>query len=142
MRKGCNENEDVLLLIYCFDTLLSILDMVNKCCIYNCRFNYAGENHTVVFSFPRDDGLKKIWVRFANRKDWCPSNSSVICIKHFGKKYLKMGERKKRCRLHMSKKPVPTIFDPSTHAYSSTSALKVPIRIMCLQKSMSSRVCK
>ena len=124
-----------IVLIHCYP-------LVNKCCIYNCRFNYAGENHTVVFSFPRDDDLKKIWVRFVNRKDWSPSNSSVICIKHFEKKYLKMGERKKRCRLHMRKKPVPTIFDPSAHAYSSTSALKVPIRIMCLQKSMSSRLCK
>ena len=55
LRKGCNEKEIVLLLISCFDTLLSILDMVNKCCIYNSRSNYAGEYHTVVFSFPRDD---------------------------------------------------------------------------------------
>ena len=39
----------------CFDTLLSILDMVNKCRIYNCHSNYAGESHTV-FSFPPDAG--------------------------------------------------------------------------------------
>ena len=103
--------------------------MVNKCCIYNCRSNYAVENHTVVFSFPRDDDLKKILVRFVNRKDWSPSNSSVICIKHFEKEYLKMGEGKKRCRLDMSMKPIPTLFDLSTHASSSTSALKAPIRI-------------
>ena len=119
-----------LQLMSCFDTLLYILDMVNKCRIYNCRSNYAGENHTVNFSFPRDDDLKKIWVRFVNRKDWSPSNSSVICIKHFEKKYLKMGEGKNRCRLDMSMKPVPTIFDPSTHASSSAiSVLKAPIRI-------------
>ena len=43
---------------------------------------------------------------------------------------LKMREGKERCRLDMSMKPVPTIFDPSTHAPSSTSALKVPIRIL------------
>ena len=113
----------------CFDRMQSILDKVNKCCIYNCRSNYAGENHTVVFSFPRDDDLKKIWVRFVNRKDWSPSNSSVICIKYFEKKYLKMGEGKKRSRLDMSMKPVPTIFGPSIHASSSRSALKAPIRI-------------
>ena len=81
------------------------------------------------FWFPRDDDLKKIWVIFVNRKDWSPSNSNVICIKHFEKKYLKMREGKKRCRLDMSMKPVPTIFDPSTHASSSTSALNAPIRI-------------
>ena len=40
-----------------------------------------------------------------------------------------MGEGKKRCRLDMSMKPIPTLFDLSTHASSSTSALKAPIRI-------------
>ena len=39
-----------------------------------------------------------------------------------------MGKGKKRCCLDMSK-PVPTIFDPSPHVSSSTSALKAPIRI-------------
>ena len=47
---------------------------------------------TVDFWLPRDENLKKIWVRFVNRKDWSPSNS--------------------------------------THAPLSTSALKVPIRIL------------
>ena len=78
-----------------FDTLLSILDMVNKCSIYNCRSNYAGENHIVVFLFPRDDDLKKIWIRFVNRKNWSPSNSRVICIKHFEKNIFKNGIREK-----------------------------------------------
>ena len=40
-----------------------------------------------------------------------------------------MGEGKKRSRLDMSMKPVRTIFDRSTHASSSSSALKAPIRI-------------
>ena len=103
--------------------------MVNRCCIYNCRSNYAGENPAVVFSLPCDDDLKKIWVRFVNRKIWSPSNSSVICINHFEKEYLKVEEGKKRCRLDMRMKPVPTTFDLSTHASSSTSALKAPIRV-------------
>ena len=113
----------------CFGKLLPILDMVNKCCIYNRRCKYTGGNHTVVFSFPRDDDLKKIWVRFVNRKDCFLSNSSILCTKHFEKKYLKIGEGKKRFPLDMSMKPVPTIFDPSSHTSSSTSALKAPIKI-------------
>ena len=40
-----------------------------------------------------------------------------------------MGEGKKRCRLDLSMKTVPTIFDLSTHASSSISALKALIRI-------------
>ena len=102
--------------------ILPILDIVNKCCIYNCRSNCVGENHTVFFSFPRDDDLKKILVSFVNRKDWSPSNSGLIRTKHFENKYLKMRKGKKRCCLDMSMKPVPTIFDPSTHAFSNTSA--------------------
>ena len=35
-----------------------------------------------------------------------------------------MGEGKKNCRLYMSMKPVPNIFNPSTHASSNTSTLK------------------
>ena len=48
-----------------------------------------------------------------------------------------MGEGKKRCRLDMSMKPVPTMFDASTQASSSRSTLKAPIRIP--QKSSSKR---
>ena len=40
-----------------------------------------------------------------------------------------MGEGKKSCRLDMDMKPVSTIFDPSTHVPSSTSALKATNRI-------------
>ena len=40
-----------------------------------------------------------------------------------------MGEEKKGCCLNMNMKPAPIIFDPSTHASSSTSAIKAPIRI-------------
>ena len=95
--------------------------MVNKCCIYNCRSNDARENHTVVFLFPRDDDLKKIWVRFVNRKIGLPQIPVYYAL-NISKKIFKMGEGKKRCRLDKSMEPLPTIFDPSTHASSSTSA--------------------
>ena len=48
-----------------------------------------------------------------------------------------MGEGKNRCCLDMSMKLVRTLFDPSTHASSSISALKAPIRIP--QKSPKKR---
>ena len=57
--------------------------MVFKCCMVNCRSNYAGKEKTTVFLFPKKEQLRKIWIPFANRKDWEPSNSSYICIKHF-----------------------------------------------------------
>ena len=84
--------------------------MVYKCCIVNCRSNYTGEESTTVFSFRKEEDLKKRWIRFVNQKDWEPTFSSYICIKHFEEKYYKKGKTSK-C-LAMNVKPVLTIFDP------------------------------
>ena len=43
--------------------------MVCKCCVVDCRSNYAGEERTTVFSFPKEESLRKIWIRFVNRKE-------------------------------------------------------------------------
>ena len=43
--------------------------MVYKCCVVDCRSNYAGEERTTVFSFPKEESLRKIWIRFVNRKE-------------------------------------------------------------------------
>ena len=56
LRKGCNEKEIVLLLVFVFDTLLSISDIVNKCGIVTPTMLVK---ITVVFSCPCDDDLKK-----------------------------------------------------------------------------------
>lgn len=96
--------------------------MVYKCCVVNCRSNYVGEEKTTVFSFPKDEDLRKRWVKFVNRKDWNPTTSSFICIKHFESKYYKKGDNGNRYRLVKSLKPVPTIFDPNINVPSSSSA--------------------
>ena len=66
-----------------------------------------------------------------NRKDWKPTLSSYICIKHFEEKYYKKGENDKRFRLNKKLKPVPTIFDPTKVSTSSStvSNLTSPISI-------------
>ena len=38
--------------------------MVCKCCVVDCRSNYAGEERTAVFSFPKEESLRKIWITF------------------------------------------------------------------------------
>ena len=110
--------------------------MVNKCCIVYCRSNYDGEVSTVVFLFPKNEELKKNWIKFVNRKDWIPTNSSVICIKYFEKKYYKRGNTNQRFRLIKKLKPIPTIFDctnlseegPSQLIKPSNSLRKSPIK--------------
>ena len=69
--------------------------MVNKCCVVGCRSNYKGEEIVPVFSFPRDENIKNRRKKFVNRKDWQPTSSVVISIKHFEGKFLKKGEHKK-----------------------------------------------
>ena len=63
--------------------------MVYKCCTVNCCSNYTGEKSTTVFSFPKEEDLKKRWIRFVNRKDWESTSSSYMCIKHEEKYYEK-----------------------------------------------------
>ncbi|QQP48693.1 THAP domaincontaining protein 5like, partial [Caligus rogercresseyi] len=33
--------------------------------------------------FPKDEELKKIWLRSIKRKDFCPSKHSRVCSRHF-----------------------------------------------------------
>ena len=73
--------------------------MVCKCCVVDCRSNYAGEERTTVLSFPKEESLRKIWIKFVNRKDWEPTPLSFICIKHFKETYYRKGKNDKRYRL-------------------------------------------
>ena len=66
-----------------------------------------------LFSFPKEESLRKIWIKFVNKKDWGPTPSSFMCIKHFEKKYYRKGKNDKRFRLTKTLKPVPTIFNPN-----------------------------
>ena len=56
--------------------------------------------------------LKLYWRRFVNRKDWKPTSSSYVCIKHFEEKYYKKGKNSTRYFLAINTKPVATMFDP------------------------------
>ena len=63
--------------------------MVYKCRAVDCRSSYAGEERATVFSSPKEESLRKIWINFVYRKDWEPTSPSFICIKHFEEKYLR-----------------------------------------------------
>ena len=44
--------------------------MVNKCCVVECRSNYKGEKIVSVFSFPSDEHIKNLWIKFVNSREW------------------------------------------------------------------------
>ena len=85
----------------------------------DCRSIYTGEKRATVFSFPKEVSLCKIWIKFINRKDWEPTPSSFICIKHFEEKYYRKGKNDKCYRLTKTLKPVPTIFNPNIQNHSA-----------------------
>ena len=87
--------------------------MVNKCSVVGCSSNYESGEPAPVFGFPKDENLRKLWVRFINRKDWTVKKTSFICSKHFESKYVKEGASGKRYRLNYALKPIPTIYPDS-----------------------------
>ena len=107
--------------------------MVYKCCVVNCRSNYAGEDCRTVFSFPKDEHLRNRWIKFVN---WKPS---YICIKHFEEKYYKKGENDKHFRLNKKLKPAPTIFDPTKVSTSSSTVSNLTSPISIPQRSPRKR---
>ena len=42
--------------------------MVYKCCIVNCCSDYTGKESTTVFSFPKEEDLKKRWIKSLIKK--------------------------------------------------------------------------
>ena len=49
--------------------------MIFKCCLVKSRLNYVCKEKAIVFSFPKEEHLRKIWIKFVNKKDWEPTNS-------------------------------------------------------------------
>ena len=92
--------------------------MVYKCCIVDCCLNYAGEERATVFTFPKEEILRKIWIKLVNRKD-------CICIKHFEENHYRKSKNDKRYRLIKTLKPVPTIFNQNIQTSQSSSSIHV-----------------
>ena len=113
--------------------------MVYKCCIVGCRSNYIAKEANTVFYFPKDEDIRKRWIKFVNRKDWLPTSLSYICKNHFEPKYFRKGQNNKRYRLIKKLKPVPIIFNPSYVTQSSSSSNSIsPVSI--LRKSPRKRI--
>ena len=82
-------------------------------------------------SLKKEESLRKIWIKFVNRKDWEPTPSSFICIKHFEEEYYRKDENDKRYRLTKTLKPVPAIFNANiqTSQRSSSSHIIPPVTV-------------
>ena len=89
-----------------------IFIMGYKCAVVGCRTGYQGGEKHSIFFFPKYLYLKDKWgKKFVIKKDWHPTNYSVICAKHFDNKYIKEG---KKCNLQWELQPIPTINSDSS----------------------------
>lgn len=58
--------------------------MPRRCCVPGCRSNYDNTLERVkTFQLPSEKELFDKWVKSIPRKDWNPSKTNVVCIKHF-----------------------------------------------------------
>ncbi|GBM86994.1 hypothetical protein AVEN_19892-1 [Araneus ventricosus] len=57
--------------------------MPSPCCVPGCRSNYKKNENVSVFSFPRNENLKKSWITAIKRQDFIPTKHSRVCINHF-----------------------------------------------------------
>nr|XP_012225401.1 PREDICTED: uncharacterized protein LOC105673967 [Linepithema humile] len=54
-----------------------------KCCVPNCNGNYKNGPKVATFSFPKNEEIKRKWLRAICRQNFCPTNSSKVCELHF-----------------------------------------------------------
>lgn len=102
--------------------------MVNKCVVVGCDTGYKKRKRDVStedviiirkgsFHFPKNNKeLFQKWTKFVSRKDWAPSDNSVICSEHFESRFILRG---KRIKLNWELNPVPSIYPENFTPQSS-----------------------
>ncbi|XP_035223029.1 THAP domain-containing protein 6-like [Stegodyphus dumicola] len=64
--------------------------MPGRCCVPLCKGNYPTGPKVSVFSFPKNEDLKREWLSAIQRKDFSPKKSSKVCELHFKKSDFKV----------------------------------------------------
>ena len=58
--------------------------MPRKCCVYGCKSNYKSTKVGYsVFIFPRDETLRREWIRKIPNANFNPTKYTCVCEKHF-----------------------------------------------------------
>lgn len=59
----------------------NFLEMPFKCCVPKCSGNYKNGPKVSTFSYPKDEELRKKWLKAICREDFASTNAKVIFIK-------------------------------------------------------------
>ena len=91
----------------------------------------SGDAKIATFHFPmKKPELLAKWKKFVNLQDWIPTESSVLCEKHFEPQYIKQGSR---TTLKWEQYPIPTIQSNTAQkrpaSFSSIEKLRKPPKI-------------
>ena len=57
--------------------------MPKECCAVDCFNIHEAGNGLNFYRFPKDPDRRSKWIAAVNRKDWPPTEYTVICCKHF-----------------------------------------------------------
>ena len=55
--------------------------MGQSCCVPGCKSNYRSSD-TSAFRFPKDEVMKKKWIRCIRRDNFMVTDNTLVCIKH------------------------------------------------------------
>ena len=66
------------LLIYFWTFVFWFGNMPFKCCVPNCKGNYATGPKVSTFAFPKDENLRGKWIQAIKRIDFIPTNTSKV----------------------------------------------------------------
>ncbi|XP_054719278.1 THAP domain-containing protein 1-like [Uloborus diversus] len=107
--------------------------MVYTCCVPRCKGNYPNTPKVQLFSFPKDDELKRKWISAINRQDFIPTKYTKVCEQHFHDSDIR---KEAECyddrtgkkvtaplkRFQLNEGAIPTIF-PDCPAYMSSNKI-------------------
>ena len=66
------------------------------CCVPNCRGNYNKDTQVFVFSFPKCEEMKQLWLKKIPRADYELTKNSVVCAVHFKEEFIVRYDEAKR----------------------------------------------
>lgn len=100
--------------------------MVNSCSVYGC-YNKKDDPKIAVFKIPKEEEIRKRWLKFLNRRDLNENSSYIfVCEKHFEEQYLNR-DNKQRVRFRKGISPVPTIQPQSVVSKTPSSLPNLPV---------------
>ena len=89
--------------------------MPHRCCVPDCKSNSPNEkNYASTFFFPKDPTRKSLWCKNIHRKNFVPTSTTSICVKHFHGQFLKKlrhgSADNNYSRIRLTKDAYPSIF--------------------------------